>query len=258
MAMAFFSSRVSGNGSGWNTLLQSIMRLRQSDGVADDVYYYGAFEAASSFSAFCQGGCVTGLSTVAQQPEDSYARASIGVGFSGDDAAYTMAHEVGHAHGRNHAPCGGAQGTDSKFPYSGGGIGVWGYDMNAKALISPTKGKDMMGYCQPEWVSDYTYSALYDRIAFVNGVKSVVSAPATYRMVSVDENGKLIESSTMTLDQEPGGDLTDVTYVDQVGTQRAGKARFYPYDHLPGGFYVMPELPTVTHVMVSGAKLQVR
>lgn len=253
-----WTSAISPNGSGFSNALNALVRLRQTDKVPADVYYFGVFAPASSMAQFCGGGCVAGLSSVGSNPSDAFVRASVGLGFTGVESANTMAHEVGHAHGRNHAPCGGAQGTDSKFPYSGGGIGVWGYDMNAKALISPTKGKDMMGYCQPEWVSDYTYSALYDRIAFVNGVKSVVSAPATYRMVSVDENGKLIESSTMTLDQEPGGDLTDVTYVDQVGTQRAGKARFYPYDHLPGGFYVMPELPTVTHVMVSGAKLQVR
>ena len=39
------------------------------------------------------------------------------------DSVNTAAHEVGHAHGREHAPCGGAQSTDPSFPYSNGGIG---------------------------------------------------------------------------------------------------------------------------------------
>jgi hypothetical protein len=172
-----------------------------------------------------------------------------------------MAHEVGHAHGRNHAPCGGAQGVDSKFPYSGGGIGVWGYDINTKTFINPSKGKDIMGYCSPEWVSDYTYTALYNRIAFVNGVKSVIGAtPTQYRMISVDETGKTIANDPLTLDHEPGGELRDVSYVDQTGaTTKVAKGHFYAYDHLPGGIYVVPELPTTTtHLLVDGKTLTVK
>lgn len=259
-AAVSWTSAISPNGSGFSNALNSLIRLRQTDKAAADVYYFGVFAPASSMGQFCSQGCVAGLSGVGDNPSDTFVRASVGLGFTGAESASTMAHEIGHAHGRNHAPCGGAQGTDSKFPYSGGGIGVWGYDLSAKALISPTKGKDMMGYCKPEWISDYTYTALYNRIAFVNGVKSVISAPAVYRMISVDENGQTIDSSPITLDQEPGGELRDATFSDAAGvTQRAGKARFYPYDHLPGGIYVMPELPaTITHVAVDGRRLAVR
>ena len=112
---------------------------------------------------------MTGLSTVVDSPNTSFLRASVGVGYPGEDSANTAAHEVGHAHGREHAPCGGAQGVDPQFPYSGGVIGSWGYDILAKTFLSPTKGHDMMSYCPNEWVSDYTYSALFDRIAALNG-----------------------------------------------------------------------------------------
>ena len=43
-------------------------------------------------------GCVAGLGFVGG-PSDSWARAAIGLGFTGDNAAETAVHELGHNHG---------------------------------------------------------------------------------------------------------------------------------------------------------------
>ena len=43
-----------------------------------------------------------------------------------------------------------------------------GYHVFTKELFSTTRYKDMMGYCTPEWISDYTYNALFNRITSVN------------------------------------------------------------------------------------------
>lgn len=236
-----WTTPIAGNGNGFQTVLRGITQLRQQERPANDVYYYGALAPAPSMSSFCGGGCVTGLSTVVDSPSTSYLRASVGVGFPGQDAADTMAHEVGHAHGREHAPCGGAQGVDPDFPYSGGAIGVWGYDIFAKAFISPTKGRDMMGYCPNEWVSDYTYAALFDRISALNPTttKSGSSTSAggqsrTFRIANVAGDGALSfdGSDDIALDDEPAGG---------VAVEGVEGARFHRFDHLPGGFLVLPK-----------------
>ena len=171
-----WTTQIAGNGTGFSSVLRAMTQLRQRDQADHDVYYYGLLAPTSSMNTFCQGSCVTGLSTVVEDADTAVMRASVGIGFPGQDSANTMAHEVGHAHGREHAPCGGAASTDPSFPYSGGGIGVWGYDIFAKTFLAPTKGKDMMGYCPNEWVSDYTYNALFERITTISTEKKVQSA----------------------------------------------------------------------------------
>jgi hypothetical protein len=180
------------------------------------------------------------------------------VGFTGADSTSTAAHEVGHAHGRNHAPCGGAQGVDASFPYSSGGIGVWGYDIFAKTFLSPTKGKDKMGYCPNTWVSDYTYSALFDRISALNGGQPSASGsgsgsfqampwsiPQTFRTATVEADGSVAWGGDVSVTEEPtGGDARVATFLGAGGeTVGTHTARFYPYDHLPGGVLVVPSSP---------------
>ena len=66
------------------------------------------------------------------------------------------AHELTHNFGRLHAPCGGAGGPDPDFPYPGGTIGVYGYDLSTNTLWLPSS-VDLMGYCTNPWISDYNY-----------------------------------------------------------------------------------------------------
>ena len=86
-----------------------------------------------------------------------------------------MCHELGHAHGRLHAPCN-VSDPDPQFPYPDANIGVWGYDQRSGEFRDPTS-KDMMSYC-PEprwsaWISDYNYQAILVRVAAVNGQPEV-------------------------------------------------------------------------------------
>lgn len=255
-----YASPISANGSGFSQVLNAITNLRRADKAPADVYYYGAFAPTQSFNSFCGGGCVTGLSTVVESPKTSVLRASVGVGYPGQDSINTAAHEVGHAHGREHAPCGGAQGVDPDFPYAGGAIGTWGYDIFTKAFISPTKGRDMMGYCPNEWVSDYTFTALFDRIAAINGnpvstatgettssasAQQQLAAPQTFRMATVEADGSVAWGGEVELEEEPvDGKSRLVTFVSANGaTLGTNQARFYPYDHLPGGVLIVPPAP---------------
>ncbi len=167
-----WSYPVKADGTGWGELLQALTGLRNDDGVPADVYYYGLFEPAPDMATYCGFQCVAGLS-IQPEPAQWWLRASIGLAYP-ESAANTMAHELGHAHGRPHSPCGTTDAPPG-FPYPQGDIGTWGYDMARHMAVSPEGTYDVMGYCDPTWVSDYTYRALFDRIVYVNAASSVAS-----------------------------------------------------------------------------------
>jgi len=159
----------------WQATLDQMRAKRKTDNPAADVYYYGLLKPQDTFTAFCGNACTTGIGYVAQAAtgaNSAQTRAAMGVGFADRVSAQTMAHEIGHNHGRNHAPCvpngGSISGVDPKYPFSDGRTGIIGYDARTKALLSD-KGTDLMGYCSNVWLSEYTYDALTERVATVNG-----------------------------------------------------------------------------------------
>ncbi len=125
----------------WLTVLSEMNTLRSTDGAPANMHYYGVLKVGYN-SGIAGYGYVPG-------------RAAIGWDYlpSGDGVA---AHEWGHNFGRPHAPCGGASGADPTYPYSGGNIGMYGWNPNTNALVGTTT-KDLMGYCNPTWVSDYNW-----------------------------------------------------------------------------------------------------
>ena len=72
--------------------------------------------------------------------------------------AVTVAHELGHNLSLYHAPCGGAGAPDPSFPTANASIGVWGYDFRAGGRAIPAAHKDLMSYCSPHWISDYSFT----------------------------------------------------------------------------------------------------
>jgi hypothetical protein len=76
------------------------------------------------------------------------------------------AHELGHTYGRGHANYCGAGGGPA-YPYASGRISpsltgntaLYGFDISTRAIYPPTW-KDLMTYCDWEWMSDFTYEGL--------------------------------------------------------------------------------------------------
>ncbi len=257
-----FNGTVSGTDStGYENVLEAITQLRQDDSPPDDVYYWGTFDPKSTFDAFCQGGCIAGLSTVDEDAADAADRVSTGIGYTGSDTAFTMAHEVGHAHGRNHAPGCGAEGIDGSFPSAYvvnssevgqfGSIGILGYDLVGKAFQDPSQTGDIMGYCPPTWVSDYTYNALFTRVQQVNGAEDVIGSPTKfttpqpYRFVNLYDDGSVRWGQAINMHDKPSG-LADhtITYLDANGkTLGTASAHMHRFDHSNGGYLLVPEGP---------------
>jgi hypothetical protein len=151
------------DGTGWNTLLSDLATKHQADG-ASDRYYFGALNVS-----YASG--VAGLGYVPSSPASSFAyRTAIGwdkTGYNdGGNYPEVFAHETGHNMGRNHSPCPTTgsnipAGIDPNYPYAGASIGVWGYDnVIPNTIYSPATYKDIMAYCSPDWVSDYTYKGI--------------------------------------------------------------------------------------------------
>lgn len=237
-----YTGYIGPGGTGISTLLGAVQSLRKSDGAPADVYYYGLVAPTSTRSVYCAGGCTTGICSV-PGPSDTFLRACVGVGFTGVSSAGTLAHELGHAHGIYHAPCGGARGPDSSFPYTGGKIGTWGYDARTSTLIDPTKTADFMGYCSPDWVSDYAFGKLAKRMSSIAAAASIVPGkPMTYQFVHLEPTGKLAWGSDITLNEAMFGEPHVVSYRTADGTRASVTGYFYPYAD-EGGAVLVPKLP---------------
>lgn len=238
-------------GYGWGALLDAVLDLRISDGVGPNVYYFGIVQPAATFDDYCIGGCTTGLANVGGA-SDEYAKAGIGLGYPGEDTLGTAVHEIGHALGRTHAPCGGASGADPSFPYDAGGIGVWGYDLVTKQLVSPDAGKDMMGYCDPYWISDYTFLGIFNRLKTVNNAHH--PKPSEKRVdwarARVEADGSLTPLSTVSLGRPAIGEPVPVTVI-RGGVASVVPGQFYPYDHLAGGVLLWPRGEPMTGISVT-------
>lgn len=245
-----YSGSIATGGSGIATLLQTITKLRKSDNAPADVYYYGAFMAADTFRNYCSGGCTTGICHLVTSADDTLNRACTGVGFTGEDSAGTMAHELGHAHGLPHAPCGGVSGSDTKYPYPQARIGSWGWDERSSKLVDPSQSKDFMSYCSPAWISDYNYEKLATRMAAVNTTRDVVrGAPVTYRFAQLNGEGQLRWGDTMTLDEPLVGEPHTVTYEAESGARQTVSGYFWSFDEIPGGTLLVPEPPQGVHTV---------
>ena len=136
----------SGDGNGvWLRILSQMNALQAAEGGTRNYYGVIAVPYGSGIAGY---GYVPGRSAVGWDKLPS--------------ASGVAAHELGHNFGRSHAPCGGVSSSDPNYPYAGGVIGQWGYDMTAGTLKLPTS-TDLMGYCGSNWISDYTYVGVMTR-----------------------------------------------------------------------------------------------
>ena len=110
---------------------------------------------------------VLGVAPVNSDPpvmEDAATRFGAGLWNPNDitESVNTIVHEVGHAQGAPHAPCGIFDAPDPDYPHADASIGVRGLDPLNGQMYSPSIHTDFMSYCRPFWVSDYRFTKSYN------------------------------------------------------------------------------------------------
>jgi hypothetical protein len=214
-------------------------------------------QPTDTLGQYCGQGCVAGIGYVTDTTSFSrHAHAALGLSFGDEPSAQTMAHEVGHNHGREHAPCGGAAQPDPSFPYAGAKIGWWGYQAPEK-LYDPAKATDIMGYCDNVWASDYTYQALADRIARMNSAPRELPPPGGmhhYLFLLTDFKGPrwgLYREAP----RYPHGEPEQADILDDSGAVITSVTVYRtPTDHLSGALILVPDPEPGWHaIQVRGA-----
>jgi hypothetical protein len=234
------------DGSGFGDLLSWLRDVRDERGVPWDTYYYALISPRETRQEFCSLGCTLGLSYLVTNPNNSRLKSSVGVGWTGDGTAQVMAHEVGHAHALSHAPCGGAGGPDPAYPYSDGSTGVWGWDVQQDELVDPDQHYDVMGYCEPRWISDFSYSKLHQRIAAIEGLQGSHEAREPEPWVTVDLafDGAARVAPVRWFRFVPEGEAWSIRLLDDAGAVLGSTTgSFVPFGHGPGGVVVLPAPP---------------
>jgi len=126
------------------------------------------------------------------------------------DQFNTFAHELGHVLGRLHSPCGGAAGPDPLAP-ANGYLGTWGLDIATQTVKDPQQNRDIMGYCAPEWISQFTYSGLQSAMAKDQAAFTAGAAATNAIVVS----GMILSNGSAVLD--PFLEIMDAPYQPDPG-----------------------------------------
>ena len=182
-------------GGDWVAILNLVTAAWRAEGSPNN-YYYGLLDV------YCAGSCIAGIGWVGGSKA---AVGFTGFGASHSSASSTHAHEVGHNHGRWHAPGCGAGNVDAAYPYhdtSGRGIigddahPNYGLDLGTLSIKIYPSTFDVMTYCSPEWVSDYTYEALWAFDAAQAAAPPALPSPSGTLVVS----GRIAGDGSVELD----------------------------------------------------------
>ena len=163
-------------GEGWNSLFVALEQERATEALDDDIYQVAMITPMATQDAFCAKGCFLGQGATATSATDPKLRMAIMALYGDPHEPDTLAEELGHAMGRNHAPCGDPPGVDAKFPQKDGSIGGVGWNPRTNELVGPaSKTFDFMSHCTPIWTSAYSFSAVFER------QKTIAKAMANHR-----------------------------------------------------------------------------
>ena len=143
----------------WEEILSGFnnMRTQELNNQNCNRFYYGLIK---------NGTGIGGLAYINSPGGDCNSRLS-GIGLVKKQAVGNIAaHELGHNHGRKHVDhgtnpaCSDITNTDDNYPNATAHTDSVGYDFFKHRLMAPSTHYDIMSYCDPAWVSDYTYRNL--------------------------------------------------------------------------------------------------
>jgi len=118
--------------------------------------------------------------------------------------------------------------------------------------VNPSGVTDIMGYCNNQWVSDYTYDGFVNRVAFVDGAQRVVVNPdalARWRTLLLDSRGPRWGLPSEALEPPAGspevaevfddhGDVVDYVTVYRTEVSDIGAASIMVPEPQPGWYAI--------------------
>jgi hypothetical protein len=154
-------------------------------------HYFGLVWDGGGFMRGCASGIPGSAdpTTVASGPT-GIPSGTFGWDTDGSYGDWYTGHELGHTYGRFHIGSGcGETADDPSYPFPSGQIsnadGAFvGLDVGdtaasiARAALPGTQWRDVMSYCQNQWVSSYTYQRIWDRLAAEDVLAPGAPAPA--------------------------------------------------------------------------------
>ena len=138
----FYTSADLRTEQGWNRWIAEIRTMWEMEGRRG--YYYGA-------SVLPPGSAYGGY---------GYLQTPVSVGVN---RIQTYTHEIGHNMSLRHIDCGGPAGPDPNYPHNPASIGIYGFDVERQGIIHPRQFVDLMTYCDPTWISDYSLNRALNR-----------------------------------------------------------------------------------------------
>lgn len=138
----------------------ALASLRFNDFAEPNVYYHAVVNACTG-GVDDAGGLAPGTPGPFKGAGDLRVSTSLWLDFG--FTSETIVHELGHNQGRPHSPCGGPDGPDPDYPYEAAAIGAWGFNVLTGQWFPPSR-KDYMSYCNPTWVSDWTWGWVHEQV----------------------------------------------------------------------------------------------
>jgi hypothetical protein len=129
---------------------------------------------------------------------------------------------------------------DTEYPYPNAGLGqTYGFDFATMRLVKPRSYRDVMSYCSPVWIADYTYRALDERLRYIEASRFRVlaqSPPSLLRVARIRRDGSS-RWLTERLSRISAPGTTQLPLLDADGNEvGAVLARFARLDHAWGGY----------------------
>jgi Leucine-rich repeat (LRR) protein len=224
-------------------LLGQLIDLREQDAATS--YYYGLVSpAAGNFNA-------GGIALIG-------GRTGVGLDAVHDPDSLTMAHELGHMFGLLHVNCGNPSSLQYDYPHNSRSTGSLGINYSFNSLLAPERYSDIMGYCRPQHVSDFSYQRAQDYLEenppspFASALSLRAGTAAAPQMRSLYLSGALTPSGQWRIRQltpVPGEQRSaapsdyQAWVIDERGARHSAPLHWLTLDH--------PELAEAQHFTAS-------
>ncbi|WP_419948237.1 hypothetical protein [Candidatus Palauibacter sp.] len=155
-------------------LLHEIELLRTIEATGTGEHYSGLFGVPAPLSRHAEAFWIDGQGLLGGRSSLTGTHDAEGRLQKARRLQLVFAHELGHNLGRPHTPCDDPVAdpgqVDADYPHARGTLGAWGHDfgdadglgLGLGHLFEPEGYRDLMSYCHPQWISDYTFTRMLE------------------------------------------------------------------------------------------------